>query len=70
MGEDRILYGLFRSSLLDDVTHAGMAVAALVAARPPPAHPPLSTAFGFYYALDAALYLTYGVLSGTAPWTT
>ena len=31
-GEDRILFDLFKISLLDDVTHAGTAVAALVAA--------------------------------------
>ena len=63
-GEDRILFDLFKISLLDDVTHAGTAVAAVLAA----AHSLLFlTAFGFYFALDAALYLTYGMLSGQAP---
>lgn len=67
-GEERMLFDLFKISLLDDVTHAGTAVAALVAA----AHSRRAcvlflTAFGFYYALDAAFFLTYGVLSHQAP---
>ena len=67
-GEDRILFDLFKISLLDDVTHAGTAVAAvLAAARSQRASLLFFTAFGFYYALDAAFYLTYGVLSGQAP---
>ena len=67
-GEDRILFDLFKISLLDDVTHAGTAVAALVAAATSRrAAVFFLTAFGFYYALDAAFYLTYGVLSGQAP---
>ena len=66
-GEDRILFDLFKISLLDDVTHAGTAVAALLAAATSTRASLLFlTAFGFYYALDAAFYLTYGVLSGQA----
>ena len=67
-GEDRILFDLFKISLLDDVTHAGTALAAvLAAAHSRGASLLFLTAFGFYYALDAAFYLTYGVLSGQAP---
>jgi arginine exporter protein ArgO len=67
-GEDRILFDLFKISLLDDVTHAGTAVAALLAATTSTRASILFlTAFGFYYALDAAFYLTYGALSGQAP---
>jgi arginine exporter protein ArgO len=67
-GEERTLFDLFKISLLDDVTHAGTAVAALAAAVTSRRAALLFlTAFGFYYALDAAFYLTYGVLSGQAP---
>jgi Domain of unknown function (DUF4383) len=67
-GEDRILFDLFKISLLDDVTHAGTAVAALLAATTSTRASILFlTAFGFYYALDAAFYLTHGALSGQAP---
>ena len=67
-GEDRILFDLFKISLLDDVTHGGTAVAALIAATTSTRASILFlTAFGFYYALDAAFYLTYGVLSGQGP---
>ena len=67
-GEDRILFDLFKISLLDDVTHAGTAMAALIAAASSTRASLLFlTAFGFYYALDAAFYLTYGVLRGQGP---
>jgi arginine exporter protein ArgO len=67
-GEERILFDLFKISLLDDVTHAGTAVAAMIAATTSTRASILFlTAFGFYYALDAAFYLTYGVLSEQAP---
>ena len=67
-GEERILFDLFKISLLDDVTHAGTAVAAVLAtATSTRASILFLTAFGFYYALDATFYLTYGVLSGQAP---
>ena len=67
-GEDRILFDLFRISLLDDVTHAGTAVAALIAAATSTrASLLVLTAFGFYYALDAAFYLIYGVLRVQPP---
>ncbi|HEU4526193.1 MAG TPA: hypothetical protein VFR62_14290 [Gemmatimonadales bacterium] len=66
-GEDRVLFDLFKISLLDDVTHAGTALAAVIAAATATRASFLFlTAFGFYYALDAAFYLTYGVLSGQA----
>jgi hypothetical protein len=67
-GEERTLFDLFKISLLDDVTHGVTAIAAVVAA----AHSRRAsvlflTAFGFYYALDAIFFLTYGVLSHQAP---
>ena len=67
-GEERTLFDLFKISLLDDVTHAGTAVAAAIAAGTSRRASLLFlTAFGFYYALDAAFYLIYGVLGGQAP---
>lgn len=67
-GEERMLFDLFKISLLDDVTHAGTAVAALIAAlHSRRACLLFLTAFGFYYALDAIFFLTYGVLSHQAP---
>jgi hypothetical protein len=63
-GTDRIQFGLFRLSVIDDVTHGVTALAALVASL---ASLRLSllflTAFGFYYALDAIFYLTYGLFN-------
>lgn len=67
-GEERILFDLFKISLLDDITHGGTALAALVAALTSHRASLLFlTAFGFYYALDAIFYLTYGVASHQAP---
>jgi arginine exporter protein ArgO len=67
-GEERTLFDLFKISLLDDVTHAGTAVAAAVAvAHSRRACLLFLTAFGFYYALDAIFFLIYGVLSHQAP---
>ena len=63
-GTDRIQFGLFRLSLIDDVTHGVTALLALVASL----HSRklsllLLTAFGFYYALDAIFFLTYGFMN-------
>ena len=63
-GTDRLQFGLFRLSLIDDVTHGVTALLALVASL----HSRklsllLLTAFGFYYALDAIFFLTYGFMN-------
>jgi hypothetical protein len=58
---ERLFLGLFELSLIDDVTHGVTALAALAAAV---ISRPLCllflTAFGYYYALDATFFLTYG----------
>lgn len=65
---ERIQWGLFQLTLIDDITHGVTAIAALVAAL---ASRRLSllflTAFGFYYALDAIFFLTYGFFN-ERPW--
>lgn len=59
--EERMLFDLFMVSLLDDITHGLTALAALVAAlHSERASLLFLTAFGWYYALDAVFYLTYG----------
>ena len=66
-GDERMMFGLYKISLLDDVTHGLTAIAALAAfAHSRQACVLFLTAFGWYYALDAIFYLTYGVLSGQA----
>jgi hypothetical protein len=66
-GDERMMFGLYKISLLDDVTHGLTAIAALAAfAHSRKACVLFLTAFGWYYALDAIFYLTYGVLSGQA----
>ncbi len=63
-GADRIQFGLFRLSLIDDVTHGVTAAAALVASLVSLRLSLLFlTAFGFYYALDAVFYLIYGLFN-------
>jgi hypothetical protein len=60
-GDERLMFGLFELSLLDDITHGVTAIAALVAALSSRKHSLLFlTAFGFYYGLDAVFFLTYG----------
>jgi hypothetical protein len=57
----RLLFGLFQLSLIDDVTHGVSALAALIASLTSrKACLLFLTAFGFYYALDAIFFLTYG----------
>ena len=59
--EERLLFGLFGVSLIDDITHGLTALAALVAAfKGRKACLLFLTAFGWYYALDAIFYSTYG----------
>lgn len=65
---ERVQWGLFRLSLLDDITHGVTAVAALIAAATSRKLSLLFlTAFGFYYALDAIFFLTYGLFN-EKPW--
>jgi len=65
---ERVQWGLFRLSLLDDITHGVTALAALVAAATSRKLSLLFlTAFGFYYALDAIFFLTYGLFN-EKPW--
>jgi hypothetical protein len=69
VGDQRMLFGLFMMSALDDITHGVTAVACAVAA----AHSARWTrfvfvTFGSYYALDALFYLLYGTVNGKG-WT-
>lgn len=67
-GEEKVMFGLFMISLLDDITHGLTAVAALAAwAHSRKASLLFLTAFGWYYALDALFYLTYGLFNDR-PW--
>lgn len=63
-GGERLMFGLFQLSLIDDITHGVTAIAALVASL---SSRKLSLlfliAFGFYYALDAIFFLTYGLFN-------
>ena len=59
------LLGLYTISLLDDVTHGLSALLFLVAALHSARASRLAlTAFGWYYAYDAVIYLVTGVLQG------
>jgi hypothetical protein len=65
---ERIQWGLFQLTLIDDITHGVTAIAALVAALTSRRLSLLFlTAFGFYYALDAIFFLTYGFFN-EKPW--
>jgi len=60
---EHMLMGLYRISLLDDVTHGLSAMLFLVAALHSARASRLAlTAFGWYYAYDAIIYLVTGVL--------
>lgn len=66
--EERTLFGLFAVSLIDDITHGVTALAALGAAlHSTTASRWFLTAFGWYYALDAVFYITYGFVNDR-PW--
>ena len=59
------MLGLYTISLLDDVTHGLSALLFLVAALHSARASRLAlTAFGWYYAYDATIYLVTGVLQG------
>jgi hypothetical protein len=66
---ERLLFGLFMMSPLDDITHGLTALAfAAAAGSGKPQHMRLaSTAFGWYYALDAVFFLLYGLVNDK-PW--
>ena len=60
---EHMLLGLYRISLLDDVTHGLSAILLLVAALHSGRASRLAlTAFGWYYAYDAVIYIVTGVL--------
>ncbi len=67
-GNERMMFGLFMLSPLDDITHGLTAVAAIVAfLHSRKASLLFLTAFGWYYALDAVFFLTYGFVNDK-PW--
>ena len=62
-GPERTMFGLFKMSMLDDVTHGLSALLLLAASlKSRPASLLALTAFGWYYAYDATIYLVTGVL--------
>ena len=66
---ERMVFGLFMMSPLDDITHGLTALAfAFAAMTGKPSHMRLvSNAFGWYYALDAIFFLCYGAVNDK-PW--
>lgn len=59
---EHLLLGQYRISLLDDVTHGLTAILLLVASLHSARMSRLAlTAFGWYYAVDATIYLLTGV---------
>ena len=60
-GGEHLMFNLFVISLLDDITHGVSAVAGLAAGLHSERAALLYlTAFGWYYALDAVFFLTFG----------
>ena len=66
---ERMLFGLFMMSPLDDITHGLTALAfGYAAVTGSPKHMRfVSNAFGYYYALDAIFFLLYGAVNDK-PW--
>jgi hypothetical protein len=66
VGDERLLFGLFELTLIDDITHGITALAFFVALFSPGRKLGILalTAFGYYYALDAIFYLAYGFFNG------
>ena len=63
---EHLLLGRYTISLLDDVTHGISAILFLIASLTSAKSSRLAlTAFGWYYAYDATIYLVTGVLQGT-----
>jgi uncharacterized protein DUF4383 len=66
-GPERMMWGLFAMSKLDDVTHGVTALMLLVGAIHSRKGATLAfTAFGWYYACDAVFYLIDGALNHKA----
>lgn len=70
---EHMMMGLYVISLLDDVTHALSAIVLLVGALHSARVSRLAlTAFGWYYAYDATIYIVTGILQqkplGPKPW--
>lgn len=64
VGKERMLFGLFMLSPLDDITHGVTALACLVAAiRSAGLVRFVFVTFGSYYALDAIFFLLYGFVN-------
>jgi hypothetical protein len=64
-GPERMMWGLFAMSKLDDVTHGVTAFMLLVGAIHSRKGATLAfTVFGWYYACDAVFYLIDGALNG------
>jgi hypothetical protein len=64
VGNERMLFGLFMMSELDDITHGVTALACAVAALHSARLVRLVfVTFGSYYALDAVFYLLYGFVN-------
>lgn len=69
VGHERLQWGLFVLSPLDDITHGVTAVAALAAAlHSARASRLFFVTFGSYYALDALFFLLNGTVNDK-PWT-
>ena len=65
VGNERMLFGLFMMSALDDITHGVTALACAAAAlHSGRAARFVFITFGSYYALDALFYLLYGFVNG------
>jgi hypothetical protein len=63
-GPERTMFGLFKMSMLDDVTHGLSALLLLAASiRSRQASLLALTAFGWYYACDAAFFLINGFIN-------
>lgn len=63
---EHMLFGRYAISLLDDVTHGLSALLFFIASFHSARFSRLVlTAFGWYYAYDATIYLVTGVLQGT-----
>ena len=63
-GPERTMFNLFKMSMLDDVTHGVSALVLLLACfKSRQASLIALTAFGWYYACDAAFYLINGFIN-------
>lgn len=68
-GHERMMFGAFAISAIDDITHGLTALAAFAAAlHSERASRLFLVTFGSYYALDATFYLLHGFVNDL-PWT-